>query len=409
MRDPIFVTGLRKSGTSLVKTLLDGHPEVFMFPANEFEFFHYTHHDAVVAAKYMHTEDVDLIRREMVQNPYITRLNRTEEGSADYRPSVDIEGWQREVLATEVETYPELMELLLTAMARHCSHFHGDLCAVRFAAKCVLNCEYFPELRAWFPDVRMVYVLRNPYGHFNAIRESSRRGARYEGQRLSKLRHRYPILGTEIRRMRLSYYFMRKWSALDPEHFYVLVYDRLLENPERELRDLATFLGIAYDSSLLQPTIAGEKWTGNSWKVPAFDQIDKRPLTHWKEDISKLEIRLINLYFGDVLEEYGFERIESREQIWKPIDWSERPIEYVVNRLLFKTRAWFSEIPLRDPRAETPPSAASRQGPGADPPARAHASAVSSSPKSETPSMPATDPGSRTSSRLPSGAARRTK
>ena len=134
MRDPFFVTGLRKSGTSLVKTLLDGHPEVFMFPANEFELFHYTHHEAVVAAKYMRTRDVDLIRCEMTRNPYITRLNRTEEGSADFRSSVDIEGWQREVLAAEVGTYPELIELLFTSMARHCAHFRGDVEQVRFAA-----------------------------------------------------------------------------------------------------------------------------------------------------------------------------------------------------------------------------------------------------------------------------------
>ncbi len=348
MRDPIFITGLRKSGTSLVKTLLDGHPELFVFPANEFELFHYTHHEAVVAAKYMRSGDVNIVRREMADNPYILRLNRQEEGATDFRESIDIPGWRQEVLAATTDTFPELIELLFTSMARHCRYFTGEAARVRHAAKCVLNSEYFPELRAWFPGTQMVYVLRNPYGHFNAIRESSRRGTRHEGQRISKLRHTYPILGTELRRMSLSYYFMRKWQALHPEQFYILVYDRLLMDPEREVRKLATFLGIAYDEVLLQPTIGGEPWGGNSWKVAAFDRIDRRPLTHWQEDISKLEVRLINHYFGDVLRDFGFERIESREKIWKPIDWSERPIEYVVNRLLFKTKSWFSEVPIRE-------------------------------------------------------------
>ncbi len=44
MKQPIFISGLRKSGTSMVKNLLDNHPALFMFPPNEFHFFTFTHY-----------------------------------------------------------------------------------------------------------------------------------------------------------------------------------------------------------------------------------------------------------------------------------------------------------------------------------------------------------------------------
>jgi hypothetical protein len=43
LKQPIFISGLRKSGTSMVKNLLDNHPALFMYPPNEFHFFKFTH------------------------------------------------------------------------------------------------------------------------------------------------------------------------------------------------------------------------------------------------------------------------------------------------------------------------------------------------------------------------------
>ncbi len=42
MKSPIFVSGLSKSGTSMVKTLFDGHPDLFVVPPNEMLFFFFS-------------------------------------------------------------------------------------------------------------------------------------------------------------------------------------------------------------------------------------------------------------------------------------------------------------------------------------------------------------------------------
>ena len=71
--------------------------------------------------------------------------------------------------------------------------------------------------------------------------------------------------------------------------------------------------------------------------------IDPTPATKWKEQVSPLEIRLINAYFSDVLEEFGFEKLPGKASILRPFGLSERPGTYVLNRMLFArefVRCW---------------------------------------------------------------------
>lgn len=340
MRNLFFVTGLRKSGTSMMKTLFDGHPEVYMFPANEFELFHYTSHDAFFADKYCRENNLGKIRDLLAHNSFIERLNRPEY-KGDLRKSVDVAGFQARVKARPINSYPELIEAFMEEMAASSAYFSGDIGSINHALKCVMNEEYLPELLSWFPRAKMIYVLRNPYGHLNAMSKSMRRGVKGEGQRLTSLRNPFPLLGQEIRTMRMSYLFMEKWRALYPDNFYVVVYDKLLMSPAEELRKLCDFLQISFNESLLTPTVGGEVWGGNSWKVESFSNISTKPATHWKEDISALEVHLVNKYFGEVLNKYGFEVQKPAASIWAPVGIAERPLTYMLNRLTWRASGWF--------------------------------------------------------------------
>ncbi len=342
LKQPIFISGLPKSGTSMFKTLLDSHPEIFMFPANEFELFYYSHHKSMMLGKLAYERDLNKLKELIITNEFITRLNNPEsEALKSYkRDTINIPAFQEEVRAQNPKNYSELTALIYKAMAKNSSYFDGNIDQVRYASKCVLTNEFFPELLSWFPDLKFVEVLRNPYGHFNAVRNSARKGAKYEGEKITS-KHKYPVLGEIIRCMNQSYYNMEKWKELYPNNFYVIVYDRILEDPEKELNKLSEFIGVKFDPSMLNPTVGGEKFGGNSWYVENYDKIDKRPLTHWKGKISPLEIRLVNHFFEEIIKKYGFEYLESNAPLWKKMGSSEDLRTYIGNRILFKAKGWF--------------------------------------------------------------------
>jgi hypothetical protein len=220
-----------------------------------------------------------------------------------------------------------------------------DADAVRFAGKGVQQTEFFPELLAWYPDIKFIYVLRNPYGQLNSAINNMRhnkQGLRRKhaiNREFRKLDAKlpYPFLGQRLRDMKLSYYFARKFADLHPERFRILVYDRLLADAEGEMRKVAEFLEIDFDPVLLELTQCGYPVVRHGWSVGthADNSISTQPLTAWKDQLPPQVITLVNLYFGRVLDEYAFGCVTPKRPIWRRFDRSERPSVYVANRFLY--------------------------------------------------------------------------
>lgn len=336
---PIFISGLRKSGTSMTKDLLDGHPDLYVFPPNELHFFRFTDHDSIVKDKLARESDLEKLKMLVATQKFVDQLEKRSRMTT----LIDFETYHRIVRDARVASHAEIYQTILFAMAKASPWFQGDVLATRFVSKSVLETEYVPDLVRWFPDMKFIYVLRNPYGHFNAIRWSMRSQGEVDTRtkKFSAWRHPYPYLGPELKRMKLSYYFMRRWKRLYPEHFDVLVYDRLVLNPEEELRKLCAFLELEFHECLLGTTKCGESRARGGWTTDqnrTDNSIDPSPATRWREQISPLEIRLVNRYFAREIEEFGFEVIPSRASRLLPFHISERPTTYVLNRMLFASR-----------------------------------------------------------------------
>jgi hypothetical protein len=332
MKDPVFISGLRKSGTSMVKNLLDMHPELFVHPPNELHFFSYSNHESSVKNKQESIAEPDELLQALGKDRFIQRMNDPSAG--DYREAVDVGAFNEKIVARSPETFPDVYRDIYECMNGATSHVDADLDEVRPTSKTVLDTEFFPELRDWFPDLKFVYVLRNPYGHFVSARNSMRITNGAEGDSMSILDDPYPFIGSELRRMQLSYYLMEKYKRLYPDNFYLLVYDEILRNPEETLKDLAEFLDIEYHDNMTNPTICGEPWGGNSWYEDEFSGIDTSPLDHWMDDISPLEKRVITELFGDIIDNYGFDRLSTGTSLLRPLHIAERPHTYLANRVV---------------------------------------------------------------------------
>jgi hypothetical protein len=106
MRDPIFVSGLRKSGTSLVRNLLDGHPEIFMYPPDEVPFFRYSHHESLVQDKLAEIDDQPELLEMLAGIDFLTRMNDPD--AKDYREQVDVETFQHDVADATPESHRDI-------------------------------------------------------------------------------------------------------------------------------------------------------------------------------------------------------------------------------------------------------------------------------------------------------------
>ena len=329
-----------------MKNLLDNHPDLFVYPPNEFHFFKFTHFQSMgrkVVHERVQKKPIDQVIEDVCGSKWFNPWKRLT--NIDWDSFVDIKNLHALIQASKATGYRELFVDIANAMAAATTAFDGDLGTRRFTCKGVQQEEFFPELREWFPDLKMIYVLRNPYGQLNSAINNMRQRRKGFDEKLRiavdqknlDATFKYPYLGPRLRQMRVSYYFMRKFEELCPQTFYILKYDDLLLDTEKTMRKLCDFLELDFHRNMLEVTLCGQPIRQMGWSVKQHkdSKVSQAPLNAWKEQLPKLAVRLVTMYFEDVLLDYGYDVEESDFPRWRKFHASEDIYGYIANRLLF--------------------------------------------------------------------------
>lgn len=317
LRAPIFLLGSHKSGSSLLRSLLDGHSQLFAFPS-ETHFFQRAgywidYRLRLSAPKEMDRDSLiaslsDLVAFQNVhQDKYADSIVAGRFNIAAFRTSME---------KTAFDTPVGALEAYFCAL--HVALMGGNLSSdIRIVEKSVENAEYAVLLRHIFPDCVFLHIVRNPYASLVAIRKArARRG--------------FPFLGDAVCSLRNSYYNLYRNQQI--LHRYLQIsYEDLVTCTERTMRKVSTFLGIEFSRSLLTPTLLGAPWRGNSTSNQGFTGVSSVPLNRWRDAIHPLEIELINRTLAHVLDCFGYDRIPSSRRYLLPA-MGEGPITYSRNR-----------------------------------------------------------------------------
>ncbi len=245
------------------------------------------------------------------------RSNKTGDGFTAGKWNKEV--FREHLLSASVTNIKELSDAYIASMyiSLYNSPFPQNK---RFMEKSVENAEFALDWLNLYPNAKFIHILRNPYSNIVALRKFMDR------KNFSFLNR--PLLG-----MYNSYYYLYKNIRLiDDQNYKVVIYEELLGSPEKTMKMLAEFVGIDYTSILLNPTLLGSNWSGNSTSGIHFTGISDRNIENWKREISNYEISMINELFPHVLEDFKFDVLKPKYSI-KMIAKNEGIINYVLNRL----------------------------------------------------------------------------
>lgn len=262
---PLVLSGSPRSGTTLIYTLFDSHPDL-LWLVSEGYFFEYLHDiGSVNAALFLNAARgsvehlVEGLRdREMM--PSLHLPYRQDEGTTSKFeieiPWSEERFWAR--LSVNGAIAPKSVCDLWTLLAQAYAAGLGTNAEARYA---VLKSPDYGKSAVsavkHIPEARGIVIVRDPVRTLDSLKRSrDMRGAkRLTWSRLAEVVAELNAMAERV-------------AAADPRRVRWFRYEALVREPKKIMRELADWLGISFTPSLTEPTILGAPWPGHSSFAP---------------------------------------------------------------------------------------------------------------------------------------------
>jgi hypothetical protein len=265
---PFFIVGSARSGTTLLRLMLNAHPEIAVPPESRFISEFYAGKDEVEAESF---------------------LSRLETHDRFQLWDLPIEAVKRELGTDKVVPYRKAVEAPYLAWM----HVNGKK---RWGDKTPRYIESIPLLDRLWPDAQFVHLVRD--GRNVALSYADVPFGPKSVGRAAYLWSRRLRAGVEAGR------------ALPPDRYIEIHYENLVEDTEEQVKKLAEFLNTSFDPAMLDDTERARgavKKRSARYNPHITDKLTKN-LRDWRTDMPERQVEIFEAGAGDVLSLLGYER-----------------------------------------------------------------------------------------------------
>ncbi|MGD8625549.1 MAG: sulfotransferase [Anaerolineae bacterium] len=296
---PVFICGLHRSGTTLVRDMLDGHPQLGVLPSE----------GSFLTSLQSRMERLPPAERlPFLGREWLYRLvNPSNQapfwllGQAGGRQSPYLL-FARLLLAwwSELQTGAVadllLRPLVSVALAYISALRHGRVDAhLRYwTEKTPTNEFHLHQLWVDFPEAKVIHVLRDPLSIYASRKQLDR-------QVFGAFRSRRRLLRDLARSFEIAVE-----HSYDPR-YHLVRYEQLVQNPAPVMERLAIFLDIEHHDSLLRPTLVSmPSFANSSFAAPRRSGAILPAAAHHRGTLTALERQLIAAHAGHGASRLGY-------------------------------------------------------------------------------------------------------
>jgi hypothetical protein len=316
---PIFIVGPSRSGTSLMRALLNAHSDIAL--AGETHYF----------------DDL----RTVVSRPDTGPLSDTDRQRCEdyvlalsHRPFGHVgdpdKGWlSRAELRRAVAAIAPSADAHFEA---YCRLMAAREHATRWGEKTPRHIFRTAEIIERYPDARIICMIRDPRGVIASYRGWENQG----GFDLDADPEHALTLADDSDRARRTYDLLllsllwRSQASAILEarrrfgsNVHVERYETIVEHPEQELEAITTFLDIDFQKEMLDVPVLNSSFE----QFESAGGISKAPLQRWRSLLSDREIGTIQHTCGSLMDELGFERLPVKGAVPGTIaHWARLPL-----------------------------------------------------------------------------------
>ncbi len=342
--DRVFICGHPKSGTSLLRSLFDSHPQVVTYP-EETRFFR----SYLPLAQGKGLDEKLALADRMLTNVFDWNRVAPPPDQAgfldrDYSQisAADVRLAMREQLRASYRHDGDLLAAAVLAYGQVSGQLSAE--SVCWVEKTPYNERFADQIFAWWPEARCVHVVRDPRDNFVSYQ---RKHAEWSPESFGLNWARSTQAGLEHR------------DVFGPHRYWLVRYEDLVRAPEETIQALCAFLGISDDESLRRPARGGRPWEGNSMFADTFDQISRAPVGRWVGQLRPDELVALEALAALPMQSLGYELDAQRARL----DGSarRRVVWRLVSLTLHEVTLTPSERATLEAASRFPPTAASRR------------------------------------------------
>jgi Sulfotransferase family len=279
---PVFITGLPRSGTTLLGNIIDRHPRLAIFVESFFIPQYY----------YLQVLYWPLTRPEKFLGLAKAIVNEDASKRNQLKMNPD------HLAATEPRNFGRLLDTLMSDWAAA----QGK---VRWGDKSPGYVTKLPMFEKLYPEAKFIHIMRDGRDVWLSLKKLG-----WETNVVKVARTWEKVL----RRAR------RYGQSVNPSHYYELRYEDLISRPEEELKKIMAFLGEPYTDALLHTGNAkGKNIAFKGWPK-IHEGIEAGNRNKWEKEMSAEEVALFESQAAPMLRELGYplsDRKPSGSIFWK--------------------------------------------------------------------------------------------
>jgi len=292
---PLFLTGVYRSGTTLIAQVLNNHPDLRVI-SDSLHFFRY-----FLSQKY-----------RPINESYKSIVSDTAN-----RLSVryDVKVPQYEIIK-RLETLPDI-EFKDVYQALMVETFCNGRDDVRWGEKSLLQWTNIPLFLQMYRDGQVLHIIRDPRDVLASFREAT-----------NEEPHRY--LDAIFCCLHSLNWAETIGSSLPKDRYKVVRHEDLVTTPQTTCMDISDFLGIRYDPVMLDASkfvdARSRPWSGDSSFGDIFQQIVSTSVGRWRSSLSPYELLFSESIMGNLMTRFGYELsgtktgISAWQQLWSSLN-----------------------------------------------------------------------------------------
>ena len=297
---PVFMLGIARSGTTLLQSLLDGHPQLLVDVADS-HFYrwyrdYYRWSDALIHWRHDHQQRIETAERYMISHIF-NEPSLYYQSFLSYISIPEIQAQFRRI----VDGSPGRPQDYLAGYFHALGLASGELTSqTRYWVDKTLSYEYlFYRYAQWWPKARFIFVLRDPRDIY----------ASYKSRDLKNHRPVTTIDSFAYTWRQFIKALTDIQDILPPEQIFIQRYEDLTADVEAAITCLAEFLEIEKTSRLLQPTkgFGRVPWGGNAESGRKEYGVFQDATQKWKQKLEPLEVTQIESLLHPQMTAMGYE------------------------------------------------------------------------------------------------------